>query len=130
MSCAFPSAVRLGNAQSHRSTDEMCMFLGSYWPADTATSLCSSDAAAPFETAFIGADWVGDGDSDCAATLECLQTALQQPDDPMPAATDCVLAARPESAAPASDVVRCFFIGGSPEDCQEPIDACLAESAP
>ena len=116
--------------QGARSTDEMCMFLGSYWPADPTTSLCSSDSEAPLQTNFLGADWVGDGQADCPETLECVQAALQAPGDPMPAGTDCVLAARPESAALASDMVRCFLKGGSPEDCQAPIDACLAESAP
>lgn len=115
--------------QGPRSTDEMCMFLGSYWPADPATSLCSAVAELPNETNFVGADWVGNGEADCPATLGCIQEALSEPGDPMRPATDCVLDSRPASSALVSDLTRCFFMGGSAEECQGEIDACLAEAA-
>jgi hypothetical protein len=128
-SCDYLNAGDEPVWQGPRSTDEMCMLIGSYWPANTATSLCASDATDPFDTNFLGADWVGAGDSGCAATLECLDTALQAPGDPLPGVTDCMLAARAESAPLTSDVARCILNGGNPDQCKPAIDACLAESA-
>ena len=114
--------------QGPRTSDEMCMFIASYWPADPQTSLCASDPDDPLGTQDLAADWIGDGDAGCAQTLGCVQTASSEAEDQDEAfrgVTECVLAARPESSELVSDVVRCLFVSNDPAtQCQAQMQAC------
>ena len=106
--------------QGPRSTDEMCMLIGSYYPADPRTSGClDADGG-------IGGEWVGNGTATCSTTFGCLQAAFGQA-DPLPAITDCMLAADPAVAPEASALLRCFINQRDPATaCQAPIAACTA----
>jgi hypothetical protein len=116
--------------QGPRSTDEMCMFVASYWPVRPDTSLCASDPEDALGTQSLAADWIGDGEAGCAQTLGCVQTASGSTDgdEVFRGITECVLAARPASSVLVSDVVRCLFTSVDPAaDCQAEIQACQAE---
>jgi hypothetical protein len=106
--------------QGARSTDEMCMLIGSYYPADPATASCT-DA----QGRSVG-EWVGNGTATCAATLACLQGASS-----LDAITDCMDAAAPAIAKPSSDVLNCIVNLPQGQDpavaCQAPIAACSAQ---
>lgn len=110
--------------QGARSTDEMCMLIGSYYPADSMTANCASSAG-PF-----GGDWVGNGTESCAATLGCLQGAFTA-ENPLAGITDCMLDADPAVAVESSAVLRCVIdtamAGGDPiGGCSTQIAACMA----
>lgn len=105
--------------QGARSTDEMCMLIGSYWPANPRTSNCLDAEGG------IGGEWVGNGTATCAATFDCLQAAFGVDGDPLHAITDCMLDASPDVAAPSSALLRCFMNEADPgASCGSQIAAC------
>jgi hypothetical protein len=106
--------------QGARSTDEMCMLIGSYWPADPRISNCLDEEGG------IGGEWVGEGTATCAATYACMQTAFGV-DDVIGALTECMVAASPEVAAESSAVLDCFMNESDPGSaCGAQIEACQA----
>lgn len=105
--------------QGTRSTDEMCMLIGSYWPADPRISNCLDAEGG------MGGTWIGEGEATCAQTWTCLQGAFGAP-DALRAITDCMVVARPEVAAESSALLRCFANGGDPGACAAQIAACEA----
>jgi hypothetical protein len=115
--------------QGPRSTDEMCMFIASYYPATPKTSLCSSDASDPTGTNYLGAEWSGQGDKTCAATLQCVAAIDQGADfyGFLHALTDCVVDSDPAKRKEVSDGVRCLLTHADPQaECGPEIQACLA----
>jgi hypothetical protein len=110
--------------QGPRSTDEMCMLVGAYYPAKPYIADCAIDEATAAETGTLGADWVGDGTKNCAETLECL-SAIDPESDYLQQLTACVLEASPSVSRYVSDVVRCALTNDDPvADCLEPILEC------
>jgi len=104
-----------------RTTDEMCMLIGSYYPADPRTSRCLDEAGE-----LPGGEWIGDGAATCQQTLGCIQQAQG-----LPGITDCMLAASPTVSRQSSELLRCFFAarfaGKDPATmCGPQIQACLA----
>ncbi len=115
--CDYRSTEPRNVYQGPRSTDEMCMLIGSYYPADPRTGTCLDEAGVG-----TGGEWVGQGTATCKATLGCLQGATE-----LPAVTDCMLAAKPEVAAEASAVLRCILSAHDAEvECGSQIQACSA----
>jgi len=113
--------------QGPRTTDEMCMFIASYWPARADVSLCASDPESPLTTQDLAAEWPGNGAKSCADTLACVQ-GLPQDDEFMHGLTRCVLDARPESSTRVSDAIRCLSTSMAPDtECQSEMQACMAE---
>ncbi|HRI66964.1 MAG TPA: hypothetical protein PK156_22110 [Polyangium sp.] len=109
--------------QGPRSTDEMCMLIGSYYPADPATAQCAFDPAKPFETANIGAEWIGQGTATCNATLMCMQQVFTKFN--FEDFTRCVLGADPAVSREVSDVVQCVFTSVNPlSDCSAQFTTC------
>ena len=51
--------------QGPRSTNEMCMLVGAYYPAKPYIADCSINEETAEETRTLGADWVGSGAADC-----------------------------------------------------------------
>jgi hypothetical protein len=116
--------------QGPRSSDEMCMFIGSYWPATPEVSNCSPDPAAVQQTQNLNAEWVGNGTASCAETLGCVQAMPQGLEfrETIKELTNCVLAARPESSQTVSKGISCLLTHADPaQDCQAEIQACLTE---
>ncbi|MBZ0233046.1 MAG: hypothetical protein K8M05_12010 [Deltaproteobacteria bacterium] len=106
--------------QGARTTDEMCMLIGSYYPANPRTSNCE------LATGGFGGEWVGNGTATCADTYTCMQTATQAA-DVVRAVTDCIDAASPSVAAESSAVLRCLANSDDPAtECQAAITACQA----
>lgn len=109
--------------QGAKSTDEMCMLIGSYYPADPATSRCATaDGAAMAD------EWVGQGKATCAETIACIQVAFSA-NEPLHAITDCMMVADPAVSKESSAALDCIFSSsGDPlTECQSQIDACLAK---
>jgi hypothetical protein len=104
--------------QGPRTTDEMCMLLGSYYPADPRTANCTDPTGS-----FPGGEWIGNGTATCAQTLGCVQTAAD-----FQAISTCMVAASPSVSHTSSEVARCLMTSAHPEtDCTAQISACAAE---
>ena len=105
--------------QGPRTTDEMCMLIGSYYPADPRTANCLDPSGK-----LPGGDWVGQGSATCQQTLGCLQTAGGQ----LHNVTDCVMASQPEVSVELSAALRCFMGATNPlGECGAQIQACSAK---
>ena len=105
--------------QGPRSTDEMCMLIGSYYPADPRTANCLDEAGT-----LPGGDWVGQGTASCQQTMGCLQGAGSRLD----AITDCVIASKPDVSVELSAALRCFMTATDPlSQCGTQIQACGAK---
>jgi hypothetical protein len=116
--CDYENTEDRAVYQGPRSTDEMCMLVGSYYPADARTAACLDPTGA-----LPGGDWIGNGAATCAQTMTCLQSAAD-----LPAITDCVLAAAPAVADPVSELLRCFLRAGDPgAECGPQIETCSAQ---
>ncbi|MFO0549138.1 MAG: hypothetical protein U0271_12175 [Polyangiaceae bacterium] len=126
--CDYDNPASADVYQGPRSTDEMCMYIASYYPANAVTSLCSADAEDPTGTNYLGADWIGQGTATCTETLSCISSITAQAwPDFLNALTDCVLASDPEKSQVVSDGVRCLLLNDNPQvDCMTEIQACVA----
>jgi hypothetical protein len=108
--------------QGARSTDEMCMLIGSYYPADPATARCNS------ETGEQAGEWIGEGTATCAETMNCVLGIDFEAGDPLPKMTDCMAAADPSVSRETSDFMLCLFNQNNPvTDCPEVLAACQAK---
>ena len=98
--------------QGPKSTDEMCMLIGSYYPRDNATANCE-DAQGE-----LAGEWVGNGSATCAQTLTCIDSITG-----LESLTDCVDASDPSVAEEMSTALNCLLANSFDED------DCTAELA-
>jgi len=104
--------------QGVRTTDEMCMLVGSYYPADPRTANCLDETGK-----LPGGEWIGEGTATCEQTLGCLQVAQGD----LRRITDCMLAASPAVSRESSELLRCFLGAKDPDaQCAPQILACAA----
>ena len=117
--CDYRNTEARNVYQGPRSTDEMCMLIGSYYPADPRTANCLDETGA-----LPGGDWIGQGSASCQDTMGCLQGAGGRLD----VVTDCVQASKPEVSVELSAALRCFMSAQNPfADCGPQIQACSAK---
>jgi len=111
--------------QGPRTTDEMCMLIGSYYPADPATASCRDDSGTR-----LGGEWVGEGTATCAETMSCVLAIdfASAETDPLNSISDCMVEADPAVSRETSDFLKCLFSSPNPiVDCAQPIEACQAK---
>jgi Copper type II ascorbate-dependent monooxygenase, C-terminal domain len=101
-----------------RTTDEMCLLIGSYYPADPRTSTCLEETGP-----VLAGEWIGQGTATCQQTMACVQQAMRS----LPAVTDCMLAASPSVSRESSELLRCFYHAKDPAECAAQIQACAAK---
>lgn len=124
--CDYKNAGADTVFQGPRSTDEMCMAIGSYYPANTTTSQCAIEGQDPFGTRNLGAEWVGNGDKSCAETMACAQASFSKPTF-FHDLTLCMMDASPDKSVYVSDAIRCLFTKQNPvADCTAEFAACQA----
>ena len=124
--CDYKNAGTKDVFQGPRSTDEMCMLIGSYYPANALTSDCRLNAGDKFP----GADWVGNGSATCAATMTCVQQALIAQKG-LEGLTPCVTSSNAAVSKEMSAALRCLFnsfsTGKDPNTvCQNEFATCAA----
>jgi hypothetical protein len=103
--------------QGPRSTDEMCMMVGTFWPANQNIANCLSETGEGF-----AGEWVGVGTVSCADTLDCARGAMT---GGLGEIADCMYAADPSVASEASAAVLCLAQAGDPSvNCNDAIGAC------
>jgi hypothetical protein len=108
-SCDYRNNEARRISQGRTTRDEMCMFIGLYYPKDTKTELCSitDDSSGRY----LGANWIGNGTSTGAQTAGCLQAATGA--SAMPGDLDaCVVNACPGISAQTSSATRCLATRG------------------
>lgn len=124
--CDYTNAEARNVFQGPRSTDEMCMLIGSYYPARPGLSFCAADPERPLQTNALGAEWVGQGEKSCADTLVCVQLATEA-DDFFTELQKCVAASDASVSREVSDGVRCLLMSNMDE--QDPLVACETQIA-
>jgi hypothetical protein len=121
--CDFRNTTGTPVYMGQRTTDEMCMLIGSYYPADPRTANCLDDNG-DFNS--VAGEWIGQGTASCQQTLGCIQQALQDGKG-LPALTDCMLAASPDVSSESSALARCLFTADDAgAECGPQIQACAA----
>ena len=123
--CDYQSSEARTVYQGPRSTDEMCMLIGSYYPADQRTANCLDDSGQN-----LAGEWIGEGTATCAETMTCvLGIDFTDPElDVLEPITDCMLAADPSVSRESSDFMLCLFSSDDPaSDCGPQIEACQAK---
>ena len=130
--CDYTNTGSTDVVQGARSTDEMCMLIGAYYPADQATSRCVPDPEKPDVAGNLGAEWVGNGQATCAETFTCIQQGLGGgggEGDVLGGIATCINAADPAVSKEMSDALRCLLqnFQDAPSVCQIEFDACNAK---
>jgi hypothetical protein len=128
--CTYENKENRTVIQGLSTSDEMCMFVGLYYPRDIQTEFCALDEKA--EAPYVGGDWIGTGTADGTTTADCLTRAMSQGESEAGAATaeealySCVVGSCPALSAPTSESVRCLFGSGEKceQSCKEGGDAC------
>lgn len=122
-SCDYTNTENHDIYQGSRSTDEMCMLIGSYYPRDDRTGFCMRD-----KQAFFGAQWsIGQGSASCGDSLGCFSKVGESASDgkdQIAKLTECLMAAEPSVSAPLSSALGCLIAAG-----EDGIAACGSEIA-
>jgi Copper type II ascorbate-dependent monooxygenase, C-terminal domain len=90
--------------------DEMCMFIGLYYPKDTKTEVCSMNN--DWSGRYLGANWIGSGTATGLQTAGCLQAATASGSEVQGAIDACVVKACAGISAETSNAVRCLATRG------------------
>lgn len=106
--------------QGPRTTDEMCMLIGPYWPANVNQSNCLDDKGN------LAGEWVGNGATTCTDTWACIVDTFDK-DDVVSRIADCIDAADPAISAEVSAALNCVIKEQALEGCEAPIAACNAK---
>ena len=130
--CAYQNPEAHDVYQGPRSSDEMCMLIGSYYPRTDAIGFCSQRGAA-----FLGANWnIGKGSASCADSFNCVVAASSDNGSSGGAVagmgakaltssiTECLIASDPALVEPISDMLGC--LASTPSD-GDPFTACANE---
>ncbi len=132
--CSYQNTTTTDINQGPRSTDEMCMLIGSYYPARPEVSLCSYFPDEAQNTNFLGAEWIGKGTETCAASLSCFQSNISGGNmfEALASVTTCINASDPAVSSELSGAIGCIlasFTTGKDfsEECGPAITACTAK---
>lgn len=139
--CEYENPEARDVFQGPRTTDEMCMYIGTYYPRVPQLDQCSASNGTPM----IGMDWVGNGTKSCNESLDCAFDAItgaglggggangggggvmsEGVRELLRSVTGCVDQSDPAVSAELSAAVRCFFENGSAAltACSSQFDAC------
>lgn len=119
--CDYKNTESRNIDQGAKSTDEMCMLIGAYYPRDQAFSNCADPRTGQISSA---ANWITSGTKTCGETLTCAQSVKNQDDY-----FACVLGTCAASSAPLSAILQCqrrvtADNGECKADCQQGGMAC------
>jgi hypothetical protein len=109
--------------QGLATTDEMCMFVGLYYPRNRKFELCGLNDQ--WAGAFVGAQWVGSGSKGGLETVGCFMSAKDSAEDKGESFYGCVVDSCPRIAKETSNVARCLATRGFGQ-CEE---ACKTSGA-
>jgi len=114
--CRYRNPDQRTVLQGLTTRDEMCMFVGVYFPRDPQLERCALDDS--FYTSDLAATHVGHGQASCGDSLACLAGAPG--DDQGAAYTACIDASCPAAADALWAAERCrAFSAGCDGECQD-----------
>jgi hypothetical protein len=121
--CGYDNKEDRTVIQGLSTTDEMCMFLGLYYPRDAPTEFCALDEKA--EAPYLAGRWIGSGTADGSTTADCLTRAMNG-EGGEGAMFGCVVGSCEKISAPMSESARCLVLSGSKceAECKSGGDAC------
>lgn len=108
--CSFDNKESRVITQGRTTGDEMCMFVGVYYPRHLQTEVCGLTADGGGR--YMGGIWVGNGAADGAATLGCISAAKSPSMDQGDTLWGCVVDSCPKIAPQVSDFLRCQLTSG------------------
>lgn len=108
--CDYSNTTDHTIIQGLSTADEMCMFIGLYYPKDRQTELCGLNA--DWSGAFWGAAWIGGGTVDGAGTATCLNGAKPKSVDNGASFYACVIDSCPTISVPVTAAARCLATNG------------------
>lgn len=111
--------------QGLATTDEMCMFIGLYYPKDRQTELCGLNDE--WSGAFWAATWIGQGASTGAQTASCLTNAKPLTEDDGASFFKCVVESCGTIGQQVSDAARCLAtqgLGACETPCATDAESC------
>lgn len=111
--------------QGLSTRDEMCMFLGLYYPRDRQTELCGLGDS--WDKAFVAARWIGNGNQAGAQTAACFSAAKDSSEDAGASFFACVNNSCPAISATMSNAARCLStkgLGQCSTECSQSAAAC------
>jgi hypothetical protein len=120
--CGYDNKEDRTVIQGLATTDEMCMFIGLYYPRDEQTEFCADDQMG--DKQFLAARWIGNGSADGAATADCLSKAMDPSMRGTGAFYGCVVDSCDKISGPMTEATRCLVTSG--QECQE---ACKGDGA-
>lgn len=126
-SCQYNNSEARNVMQGLSANDEMCMFIGLYYPRHRQTELCGLNDT--WSAAFIGGRWVGNGTKTGPETAACFMTAKPPSQDKGDSFYGCVVDSCPGISAPMSDAARCLATNGLGQcaaACEQTSEACQA----
>lgn len=111
--------------QGLATTDEMCMFIGLYYPKDRQTELCGLNAE--WSGAFWAATWIGQGANNGAQTASCLANANALTADEGASFYQCVVESCAAISPHVSNAARCLAtqgLGACNTPCSTDAESC------
>jgi hypothetical protein len=107
--CDYMNKENRAVSQGRTTRDEMCMFIGLYYPKDTKSEVCSRTDG--WDGRQLGGTWIGNGTAAGLATAACLQAATLST-AAMGDFDKCVVSACPSISAQTSTAARCLASKG------------------
>jgi hypothetical protein len=108
------------------ATNEMCVFVGAYYPRDTKFETCSTSGN--WSDLSNAATYIGTGTTSCTDTLTCLSSAKPTSQDQGDSLYGCIVDSCPGVAKPLTAALDCFSAGGSESSCMTQLSTCEAAS--
>lgn len=123
--CDYDNRTDHDIIQGLATTDEMCMFIGLYYPKDRQTELCGLNSE--WSGAFWAATWIGQGVSSGAQTASCLANASTVTTDDGASFFKCVVESCGAISQHVSNAARCLAtqgLGACKTPCSTDAESC------
>lgn len=110
--------------QGLSTKDEMCMFIGLYYPRNRQFELCGLNDT--WEGRFLAARWIGNGTKGGMESLGCLMAAKDPKEDKGESFYGCVVDSCPRISTEMSNAVRCLTVNTDQTQCTPMLGALAA----
>ncbi|MSP59875.1 MAG: hypothetical protein EXR72_05960 [Myxococcales bacterium] len=107
--CSYSNHEARTIMQGPTTKDEMCMFIGVYYPYDEGLTYCSPDTIGRQSMA---ATWFGTGAKSCSDFLDCVEKVGDPEKEQGAPFNQCIIDTCPSVAGEMSEVLKCLFTNG------------------
>jgi hypothetical protein len=123
--CGYDNKEMRTVTQGLGTEDEMCMFVGLYYPRNRQFELCGLNDK--WQGAFMAARWIGSGTQNGIQTLDCFMNAKPRREDDGESFFGCVVNSCPNISTQMSNAARCLAtegLGQCAAECKEDPAVC------